>query len=76
MPLYAYRCADCAQEFETLARFDEIPACPACDGARTERQLSRIAKPASGGESPAPACAAMGGGAPCGAGCPAFGAQA
>lgn len=76
MPLYAFRCADCAQEFETLARFDEAAKCPHCGSARCERQLSLIAKPAAGGAEDAPAsCAAMSGGAPCGPACPAFGAH-
>ena len=51
MPLFAYRCSDCAHQFETLSRFDEIPECPACGGAHVERQLSLIARPAAGGES-------------------------
>jgi len=74
MPLYAYACADCAHEFQTLVRSDETPSCPSCGSAHLERQLSLIAKPAPGGESAgdAPACAAMQGGTPCGA-CPAFG---
>lgn len=70
MPLYAYRCQDCAHEFETLARFEETPDCPACGGARVERQLSLIARPAAGGDA-AESCAAMSGGAPC-PGCPAL----
>jgi putative FmdB family regulatory protein len=37
MPLFAYRCSDCAHQFETLSRFDEIPECPACGGAHVER---------------------------------------
>jgi putative FmdB family regulatory protein len=74
MPLYSYACAGCAHEFETLVRSDETPVCPACGGARLERQLSLIAKPAPGAEGAgeAHACAAMQGGTPCGA-CPAFG---
>ncbi len=73
MPLYAYACADCAHEFETLVRSDETPACPSCGSEKLERHLSLIAKPAPGGDTgeSAPACAAMGGGTPCGA-CPAF----
>jgi putative FmdB family regulatory protein len=75
MPLYAYACADCAHEFETLVRADETPACPSCGGERLERQLSLIAKPAPGGDTgdSAASCPAMNGGTPCGAGCPAFG---
>lgn len=71
MPLYAYRCEDCRHEFETLSRIDEAtPACPSCGGARVERQLSLIAKPAAGGDA-GDACAAMAGGAPCPS-CPAL----
>ena len=71
MPLYAFRCQDCAHDFETLARFEETPECPACGAAHVERQLSLIAKPAAGGDTGAENCAAMSGGTPC-AGCPAF----
>ena len=75
MPIYAYACADCAHEFETLVRSNESPACPNCGSERLDRQISLIAKPASGGPSSAqgaaPACAAMEGGEPCG-NCPAF----
>jgi putative FmdB family regulatory protein len=77
MPLYAYACADCSHQFETLVRSDETPSCPKCGGQKLERQMSLIAKPAPGGPSSAagePAsCAAMNGGTPCGVGCPAFG---
>lgn len=51
MPLYAYRCADCEQEFETLVRSGETPECPSCHSTHLDRQLSLIAKPASGGDS-------------------------
>jgi putative FmdB family regulatory protein len=71
MPLYAFHCQDCAHDFETLARFEETPECPACGGAHVERQLSLIARPAAGGDAGADSCAAMSGGTPCG-GCPAF----
>jgi putative FmdB family regulatory protein len=72
MPLYAFRCEDCEKEFETLVRSNETPECPSCGGVRLSRQLSLIAKPAAGEAAPA-SCAAMNGGSPCGAGCPAFG---
>jgi putative FmdB family regulatory protein len=72
MPLYAFRCQNCAQEFETLARFEETPECPSCGGARVERLLSLIAKPAAGGEvGESHGCGAMSGGAPCPS-CPAL----
>lgn len=70
MPLYAFRCQDCANDFETLARFEELPACPACGSGHVARQLSLIAKPAAGGET-GEACAAMSGGTPCPS-CPAL----
>ncbi|WP_166143117.1 zinc ribbon domain-containing protein [Methylosinus sp. RM1] len=70
MPLYAYSCNSCDKEFETLVRSDDTPACPACGSVELTRQLSLIAKPASGGEAE-PACAALGGGG-CRASCPAF----
>jgi putative FmdB family regulatory protein len=73
MPLFAYRCQDCDHSFETLSRVDETPACPACGGVHSERQLARIAKPASGGET-GEACPAMSGGAPCPS-CPALAGQ-
>jgi putative FmdB family regulatory protein len=72
MPLYAFHCQDCAHDFETLARFEETPACPACGGAHVERQLSLIARPAAGGDTGGDdSCAAMSGGTPCPS-CPAF----
>ena len=70
MPLFTYRCKDCDHIFETLGRVEETPACPACGGSHAERQLARIAKPASGDDA-GPACPAMAGEAPCPA-CPAM----
>lgn len=43
MPLYSYRCADCAKECEMLMGTDEKPICPACGGARLERLVSFVA---------------------------------
>jgi len=71
MPIYAYRCRDCGDEFETLVMSGETPACAACASADLEQQLSLIASPAKGGDE-APglaachrpggcACAGMGG---------------
>jgi len=72
MPLYAYACSQCGHEFETLVRADEAPQCPSCGGVDLQRQLSLIAKPASGGPGEAAGCAAMSGDAPPCGGCPAF----
>ena len=60
MPIFAYRCRACGEEFQTLVTSDETPTCKACDSEDLERQLSLIAAPAKGGDS-APALA------PCGA---------
>jgi putative FmdB family regulatory protein len=60
MPLFAYRCRICGEEFQTLVTADEKPACTVCESEDLERLLSRIAAPARGGDSE-PALA------PCGA---------
>lgn len=49
MPLYSFHCAKCDDDFETLARFDETPACPSCTSKKVSRQMSRIARPRSAG---------------------------
>jgi putative FmdB family regulatory protein len=72
MPIYAYHCRECGDDFQTLVRAGETPACPSCESEKLEQRLSLIASPNKGGEadSGAPACGAdMPGG--CGA-CPAF----
>ena len=43
MPLYEYRCEDCQTEFELLVRESTTLECPACHGARLEKQLSVFA---------------------------------
>jgi len=61
MPLYEYRCQDCDHGFELLVRESTTFECPACRGARLEKQLSVFAVGAegrSGGRAPM----AMGGG--------------
>jgi putative FmdB family regulatory protein len=61
MPIYAYHCRDCGEEFETLVLSDEVPACEACASEDLDQRLSLIASPAKGGESSAEACDAPGG---------------
>ena len=40
MPIYEYRCASCAHEFEKIVRVTgDNPHCPECDG-QTEKQIS------------------------------------
>ncbi len=40
MPIYEYRCAECAHEFETLVRGDNQPTCPECGTDALERLMS------------------------------------
>ncbi|MCA9739045.1 MAG: zinc ribbon domain-containing protein [Gemmatimonadota bacterium] len=40
MPIYEYRCTDCGHDFEALVRGEQSVACPECDSASIERQLS------------------------------------
>jgi len=51
MPIYGFHCENCGKEFETLVRSSETAACPGCESTKLSRQLSLIAKPASGGTS-------------------------
>ena len=46
MPLYEYRCGDCARTFELLrpmTQADEPARCPYCGGFRTTRAISLFA---------------------------------
>lgn len=45
MPLYDFRCHDCQERFEANVPYGELPACPACGGAATERLLAPFAGP-------------------------------
>ncbi len=40
MPIFEYACRDCGQQFETLVRGADTPACPACSGQDLDRLLS------------------------------------
>jgi putative FmdB family regulatory protein len=68
MPLYEYRCKDCGTEFEKRLSFseaDQLPACPVCASAHTQKKLSRVvafnAVSASGGAaSSAASCGSSG----------------
>jgi putative FmdB family regulatory protein len=75
MPIFAYRCRSCGEEFQTLVMSGETPVCRSCESANLEQQLSLIASPNKGGEAGAGsddfgACANGGmccGGGACGA---------
>lgn len=40
MPLYDFKCRDCAGTFEVLAAAGETVECPSCGGQNVERMLS------------------------------------
>jgi len=49
MPIYEYRCAQCANEFETLVlRTSPVPACPSCGSQDLEQLLSGFAVSSEG----------------------------
>ena len=50
MPLFAYRCRICGEEFQTLVTAGDTPSCTVCESQDLERLLSRIAAPARGGD--------------------------
>jgi putative FmdB family regulatory protein len=69
MPIYEYRCAQCAHEFEKLMRrWDDLTTCPACSSHAVEKQISTFAVSSS------PGSGSLGCGAPAaGCGAPACG---
>jgi putative FmdB family regulatory protein len=65
VPLYEYLCEDCGGRFEKYVRsWREPVACPVCEGARVEKQLSSFAFSGTDGGLRASA----GGGCACGRG--------
>lgn len=40
MPLYDFSCPKCNTTFEDIVRPDELPPCPACGNADTQRRVS------------------------------------
>lgn len=41
MPIHEYQCKSCLREFEELVFKDEVPTCPHCHSANTEKLVSR-----------------------------------
>lgn len=43
MPMYEYRCPDCAHEFEVIQKFsdDPISVCPKCAASNVKKLISR-----------------------------------
>lgn len=63
MPLYEYRCEDCAERFEVLQSMGEGSeglVCPTCGGGAVERQLSTFAGRSAASSPAAEACATPG----------------
>lgn len=42
MPLYAYNCLDCNNDFEQLVRASDVPACPSCGSEKLQQQVAKI----------------------------------
>jgi putative FmdB family regulatory protein len=44
MPLHAFQCLDCENEFESLVRSSDVepPACPACNSVHLQQAVSKI----------------------------------
>ena len=53
MPIFAYRCRSCGEEFQTLVMSGETAVCRSCESANLEQQLSLIASPNKGGDASA-----------------------
>jgi putative FmdB family regulatory protein len=71
MPVYEYRCPDCAHLFEKLVSFAEAGRdvnCPAC-GTQASKLLSTFAAIGVAGGSATTAPAGPSGGGCCGGGC-------
>lgn len=55
MPIFEYRCQDCAAEFEKIVYGEEGSAeCPKCGSPSTEKLLSSFAAHSKGARSAAP----------------------
>ena len=54
MPIFGFICDECGERFEELifrvSTIDDVN-CPACSSEKVQRQLSRVAAPASSGSS-------------------------
>ena len=66
MPIFEYRCTDCAREFEAFVTAERTAVCPACHGANLLKLLSSPGMVGASNGSRAAETPAMPGG--CGAG--------
>lgn len=73
MPIYDYRCRECDERFEELARNPDVKvACPSCGAAESERLLSVFAGVGSSSRTstaPSPSQVLARGAGGCGPGC-------
>ncbi len=51
MPIFEYICHSCGHRFERIVFGMDDPACPSCNGNRTEKQISAFAVGATGNPS-------------------------
>ena len=42
MPIFEFKCEDCCNQFETLAKKDEQVICPKCQSKNTRKLLSKF----------------------------------
>ncbi|HEX9409728.1 MAG TPA: zinc ribbon domain-containing protein [Methylomirabilota bacterium] len=70
MPIYEYRCNQCAGEFEKyLPSGSTAVVCPTCESARVTRRLSLLSVRTNAASAGAAAMPMQGGGGCCGGGC-------
>ncbi len=48
MPIHEYSCRACGNEFETLVRASDVPACPKCESQALDKKLSVFAAQTKG----------------------------
>ena len=54
MPIYEYRCAECAEKFELFVRSvarQDAPTCPKCGSQRVHKAISLFGVGSTGGSS-------------------------
>lgn len=56
MPIYEYHCRACGEDFETLVRAAETPACVHCESADLEKKLSVFSSQKAEEVAPCGAC--------------------
>lgn len=65
MPIYEYHCRSCGEDFETLVRASETPACAHCEGSDLEKKLSVFSSQKAEAPAPCGTCGNPGGPGSC-----------